>query len=218
MDLTTPVVTVVDPVDANTSDLPVVPTDADWDDDSPLPPRRPKLFGKATWTLAGILVAAGCFTLGARIGHDSTPVAAAAAPGRGAATGARATGSAFGRAATGTGAAANRRWRHLRNGAARRRRQHLYPRQPGQRHQDHTGADRDDHGQQAWHPRRLQARRLGGRPRRRRHRWKHRRGDVDRLRVQPGDSVEAAQRQPQPLPRQVAEGDRTPSAATMDWD
>ena len=106
MDLTTPVVASSDPVDANTSDLPVVPTDADWDDDSPLPPRRPKLFGKATWTLAGILVAAGCFTLGARIGHDSRPVAAAAAPGRGAATGARATGSAFGRAATGTGAAA----------------------------------------------------------------------------------------------------------------
>ncbi len=81
-------------------------TDMDWDDDSPLPPRRPKLFGAATWTLAGILVAAGCFTLGARIGHDSTPVAAATAPGRGATTGARATGSAPGGAATGTGAAA----------------------------------------------------------------------------------------------------------------
>jgi hypothetical protein len=121
MDVTTPIiassdttgssrnpegVTVVDPVDAKAADLSLVPTDADWDDDSPLPPRRPKLFGKATWTLAGILVAAGCFTLGARIGYDSTPAAAATATGRGAATGARATGSGFARGAAGTGAGA----------------------------------------------------------------------------------------------------------------
>ena len=101
MDITTPLVPGTD-----TTDLPVAPIDVDWDDDSPLPPRRPKLFGAVTWTLAGILVAVGCFTLGARIGHDRAPVAAAASSGRGAATGARATGSAFGRAATGTGTGA----------------------------------------------------------------------------------------------------------------
>ena len=168
MDLTTPVVASSDPVDANTSDLPVVPTDADWDDDSPLPPRRPKLFGKATWTLAGILVAAGCFTLGARLGHDSRPVAVAAAPGRGAATGSSGNRVRIRPCRHRHGSRGNRRWRHFRHGAARRRKQHLHPRQPGQRHQDHTGADRDHHGQQAWHPRRLQARGRGGRPRRRR--------------------------------------------------
>jgi hypothetical protein len=82
-------------------------SDADWDDDSPLPPRRPKLFGAATWTLAGILVAAGCFTLGARIGHDHAPAASATTAGRTLAAGARATGAATGTAfaRTGTGAA-----------------------------------------------------------------------------------------------------------------
>jgi hypothetical protein len=81
--------------------------DMDWDDDSPLPPRQPKLFGAATWTLAGVLVAAGCFTLGARIGHDSAPAAAATTAGRTFAAGARTTGATAGTASgrTGTGAA-----------------------------------------------------------------------------------------------------------------
>jgi len=95
-----------------TTDTSVVPIDApidsDWDDDSPLPPRRPKLFGRATWVLAGLLVAAGCFTLGARIGRDSRPAAAATTGARAAAAGARAGGAGFGRtgAGTGTGTAA----------------------------------------------------------------------------------------------------------------
>ena len=90
--------------------VPVVPADVDWDDDSPLPPRRPKLFGAATWTLTGILVAVGCFTLGARIGRDGAPAAAATTSGRGAAAGARPTAAGLGRAGatagTGAGAAA----------------------------------------------------------------------------------------------------------------
>jgi hypothetical protein len=74
-------------------------TDMDWDDDSPLPPRRPKLFTPLTWTLAGLLAATGCFTLGAKLGHDHAPVVAAAAASRtGTRTGATGGGGAgFGR-------------------------------------------------------------------------------------------------------------------------
>lgn len=90
--------------DGGTLDAPV---DMDWDDDSPLPPRRPKLFGAATWVLAGLLVAAGCFTLGARIGSDSTPAAAASTATRASGAGARAAGTGLGRTGTGTGTAAS---------------------------------------------------------------------------------------------------------------
>jgi hypothetical protein len=85
--------------------VPVEPAEMDWDDDSPLPPRRPKLFGAATWTLAGILVAGGCFTLGARVGRDHAPAATTGA--RAGATGARFAGTGTGRtgAANGAGAA-----------------------------------------------------------------------------------------------------------------
>ena len=94
------------PTTGTTVSVPTDPLiDADWDDDSPLPPRRPKLFGAATWVLVGLFVAAGCFTLGARIGRDHAPAAAASTTARGAGAGARATGAGFGRAGAGTAAA-----------------------------------------------------------------------------------------------------------------
>jgi hypothetical protein len=90
-----------------TTDTTDAPVDMDWDDDSPLPPRRPKLFGAVTWVLAGLFVAAGCFTLGARIGSDSTPAAAASTAARVGGAGARAAGAGVGRTGTGAGTAAS---------------------------------------------------------------------------------------------------------------
>ena len=162
--------------DGGTLDAPV---DMDWDDDSPLPPRRPKLFGAATWVLAGLLVAAGCFTLGARIGREH-PCRSCQHRYSG-----QRSGSSCSRDRTRSYRHRNRnscirRRQHVRSGATRRWQQHLHPRQPGQHHQDHPGADNDDHGQQARHARRLQARRQRRRAGHRRLQRKHRRGDIDR--------------------------------------
>jgi hypothetical protein len=109
--------TIAEPGSAGNDDVTaLVQTDMDWDDDSPLPPRRPKLFSAATWALAGILVAAGCFTLGARVGRDqATPATATtgrgAAAGAGGAAGARAGGNAgrggFGAAGAAAGGGGN---------------------------------------------------------------------------------------------------------------
>ena len=86
------------------ADVPIVGTVMDWDDDSPLPPRRPKLFSTVSWILTGVLVALGCFTLGARVGRNSAP-AAAASTGRAAAgsTGTRLAGAGQGRTGGGGG-------------------------------------------------------------------------------------------------------------------
>jgi hypothetical protein len=51
-----------------------------FDDDSPLPPRRPKVFTPVTWTMVALLLTAGGFALGAKVGRDSAPAATASAP------------------------------------------------------------------------------------------------------------------------------------------
>ena len=76
--------------------------DMDWDDDSPLPPRGPKLFTPMTWVLSAVLIGGGMFTLGAKLGKSAAPKAVASANGR--SSGAGATGAAATRAATGTAA------------------------------------------------------------------------------------------------------------------
>jgi len=67
-----------------------------WDalDDTPLPPRRPKLVTPLTWSLFGLLLAVGGFALGAKVGRDHAPTATAGAAGAfGAAARANATGA-----------------------------------------------------------------------------------------------------------------------------
>ena len=78
---------------------------AGFDDDSPLPPRRPRVFTPVTWALAAGLLAVGGFALGAKVGRASAPKATASAAAAGfgqqrAAAGAPTT--VAGRAATGT--------------------------------------------------------------------------------------------------------------------
>ena len=85
------------------------PTDlaGDWDDDSPLPPRRPKLLTPASWALVALLIGGGGFVLGAREGRNTAPRAPAAPARTGTAGAARANGNATGgtaSAAAGVGA------------------------------------------------------------------------------------------------------------------
>jgi hypothetical protein len=74
---------------------PVSPIDMDWDDDSPLPPRRPNLFTPLSWALVAVLIGGGGFALGANVGKNNAPTSAAVS------TAARPTG------ATPTGATPN---------------------------------------------------------------------------------------------------------------
>lgn len=81
---------------------------AGFDDDSPLPPRKPRVFTPVTWALAAGLLAVGGFALGAKVGRSSAPkaatgAAAAAAAFGGQRAGAGANTTVAGRAATGTG-------------------------------------------------------------------------------------------------------------------
>ena len=66
------------PVDSASS--PAIGMGLGWDalDDTPLPPRRPKLVTPLTWSLFGLLLAAGGFALGAKVGRDHAPTATAA--------------------------------------------------------------------------------------------------------------------------------------------
>jgi len=54
------------------------PYDSNWDDDTPLPPRRPKTLTPFTWALVGVLIGGGGFALGTRVGwNTATPTAPA---------------------------------------------------------------------------------------------------------------------------------------------
>ena len=77
---------------------------SDDDDDSPLPPRRAKVFTPVTWTMVALLLTAGGFALGAKVGRDSAPAAAATTAGGAGGFGARAAaaGGGFGGGTFGT--------------------------------------------------------------------------------------------------------------------
>jgi hypothetical protein len=62
---------------SDSSNAPVSPVDMDWDDDSPLPPRRPNLFTPLSWALVAVLIGGGGFALGANVGKSKAPTAAA---------------------------------------------------------------------------------------------------------------------------------------------
>lgn len=68
------------PVDGDTHEIDLSRSSDAWaelDDDSPLPPRRPRTITGVTWVLMAGCLAAGAFALGAKVGRDHAPTATA---------------------------------------------------------------------------------------------------------------------------------------------